>query len=285
MNANAPHLSDAAAHNTDHTIDRALAALRDAAPHPGLESRILTALDHRAATPQPARPHLSAHLALWTATAAAVLAIASLLILHHHATPTELAQTPQASLGLAAGFSPLNTAAKTNGALAPAQPPTNPVIQSEAPGAPPSASEGRQGGVAMSMSPAALSSRPKLSSRHPERGASARSRRTAVFENCSNYRRSGCPIHDGNVVMGGVSQTSTDAQLLADLHAPSHPAPPLPLTPQEKLFLRMLQYGNATQLAELNPVVRDRQDADEATAFKAFFPDPPPLEQPNGDTE
>jgi hypothetical protein len=72
--------------------------------------------------------------------------------------------------------------------------------------------------------------------------------------------------------------TPTDAQALADLHAPSHPAPPLPLTPQEKLFLRMIRYGNLTQLAELDPVVRAKQDADETTAFKAFFPDPPPLD-------
>jgi hypothetical protein len=47
----------------------------------------------------------------------------------------------------------------------------------------------------------------------------------------------------------------------------------------------MLRYGNLTQLAELNPIVRAKQDADETAAFKAFFPDPPPLQQPNGDTE
>jgi hypothetical protein len=85
--------------------------------------------------------------------------------------------------------------------------------------------------------------------------------------------------------MNGASPTPSDAQALADLHAPSHPAPPLPLTPQEKLFLRMLHYGNATQLAELNPMVRAKQDAAEAADFKAFFPDPPPLQQPTGDTE
>jgi streptomycin 6-kinase len=84
--------------------------------------------------------------------------------------------------------------------------------------------------------------------------------------------------------MGGIAQ-SLDAQALADLHAPSHPAPPLPLTPQEKLFLRMLRYGNLTQLAELDPIVRAQRDADETTAFKAFFPDPPPLKQPLGDAE
>ena len=85
--------------------------------------------------------------------------------------------------------------------------------------------------------------------------------------------------------MGGEATTPTDAQLLADLHAPSHPAPPLPLTPQEKLFLGMLRYANTTELAELDPMVRAKQDADETAAFKAFFPDPPPLKQPLGDTE
>jgi hypothetical protein len=84
--------------------------------------------------------------------------------------------------------------------------------------------------------------------------------------------------------MGGMAK-SLDAQALADLHAPSHPAPPLPLTPQERLFLRVLRYGNATELAELNPLVRAKQDADETTAFKAFFPDPPPLQEQTGDTE
>ncbi len=57
----------------------------------------------------------------------------------------------------------------------------------------------------------------------------------------------------------------------------------MPLTPQEKLLLHMLRYGNLTQLAELNPMIRAQQDADETTAFKAFFPDPPPLKQPGDD--
>jgi hypothetical protein len=110
-----------------------------------------------------------------------------------------------------------------------------------------------------------------------------RSGETPLF--CADHLRTGCPNDgDAHTVVNGVSQTPTDAQLLADLHAPSHPAPPLPLTPQEKLFLRMLRYGNATQIAELNPIVRAKEDADETAAFKAFFPDPPPLKQP-GDSE
>jgi hypothetical protein len=82
--------------------------------------------------------------------------------------------------------------------------------------------------------------------------------------------------------------TSADAALLADLHAPSHPAPPIPLTPQEHALLRMLRRPNGVELAslsDLDPNIRAAHAQDEAAAFHAFFPDPPPLPQPTGDTE
>lgn len=79
-----------------------------------------------------------------------------------------------------------------------------------------------------------------------------------------------------------ISATQTD---LADLHAPSRPAPPLPLTPQEKALFRVIYYGNAVELAALNPTVSAARDADEAATFHAFFPDPPPVPQPTGETE
>ncbi len=231
MNANAPRFN---AEAIDHTIDRALSALRDAQPRSGLNGRILASLEHRTATPNPARFHISAHLALWAATSAAVFAIASLLILHHRPAPTQIAHAPQLRV--------------------PQVPPLGP----------------------------GFGSRP--TSIEPTRRMAHRLDRANVSMpvRCA---QSGCPIHDDEVVMNGVTNTPTDAQLLADLHAPSHPAPPLPLTAQEKLFLRMARYRNATELAELNPMVRAKQDADETTAFKAFFPDPPPLQQPTGDTE
>lgn len=271
MNPNPSHVaSDALDDHIDHNIDRALSALRDAQPRSGLNTRMLTSLAQRTKEPGglPFHPvkgwgivcgskrenaRRAPTLALWAATSAATLTIASFAILHH-------------------------------------------------PDAPPSARIARQGGIAMSWSATniapttraqpSVESRPASTertlpiSRHPERTgvpgersslvgvASVAQPRTSVFENA---RITEPP--------NGASATPTDAQALADLHAPSHPAPPLPLTPQEKLLLRMLRYGNLTQLAELNPLVRARQDADETTAFKAFFPDPPPLDQSNGDTE
>jgi hypothetical protein len=247
MNANTSHDANAVACDVDNTINRALSALRDAQPRSGSEmfaGRILAHIEHRTAAPRPARFHLSAHMALWTAASAALLSIASLIILHRPVAPPSTRGGVPAELARWGGK--------------------------------------RQGGV---ESPHVSVERTSSLGRHPERSATARSRRTPVFENCWHQHHQGCAIHDDNVVMGGIATTPTDAQALADLHAPSHPAPPFPLTPQEKLFLRMLRYGDATQLAELNPMVRAKQDADETTAFKAFFPDPPPLQQPTGDTE
>ena len=231
MNANAPDTDAAGTYDPDHTIDRALSALRDAQPRSGLNGRILTALDHRATAQQTTRFRISAHIALWAATSAALIAIASLAILHHHATPANLARAPQSNLT----SNTTDTAQLHLPAIA------------------------RQ----------RISTAPALSiGRHPER--SVAQRRTPVSTDAAT------PNTDGI--------TPTDAQALADLHAPSHPAPPLPLTPQERLFLHILRYGNVTELAELDPMVRAKQDADETAAFKAFFPDPPPLKQP-GDTE
>lgn len=266
MNANAPHPGDDAVATTiDNTIDRALSALRDAQPRSGLNSRILTNLERRAVTPQPSGFHISARLAFWSATSAAILAVASLLVLQH--------QTVRPSPVILSEVSHTDTN-------------TNAVILSDPERAQRAEGESKNPDTARRVANAGPffttnlaqinhtpSSRPEDLSRHPERSALAQSRGTPVFENARTTEPPTEP-----------STTPTDAQALADLHAPSQPAPPLPLTPQEKLFRHALHYGNLTQLAELNPEVRARQDAAETAAFKAFFPEPPPVQQP-GDTE
>jgi hypothetical protein len=246
MNPNAAHLPTDAA--IDRDIDRALSTLRDAHPRSGLNRRILASLEHRAFAPQPPRLHLSARLT-WIATAAAVLAIASLVALHHSGPSKNPVILSEASHGDAQAKGP--TAAIRA---------TNPQPLSAA-------------NLAWVAEPPQISTRPAVSiSRHPEQ--SAATRRISASQDPGTK-----PQPDA------AATTPTDAQLVADLHAPSHPAPPLPLTAQEKLFLRMTQYGNATQLAELNPVIRAQQDAAETADFKSFFPDPPPFQQPLGDSE
>ena len=237
----------------DHTIDRALSALRDAQPRSGLNGRILASVEHRAATPAPARLAISAHFALWAATSCAVLAIAWLTMLHHSAPTHRAAVLSEASQSDAQSKNP-----------ATARPATSPE--------PLSAST-------LTHTTPNLSSRPERAPGSPASslaGVKARSGETPVFADARAPKV---------VDLERPTAADLDAQALADFHAPSHPAPPLPMTAQEKLFRRMVQYRNATQLAELNPAIRARENADETTAFKAFFPDPPPLDQSTGDNE
>lgn len=244
---NAPHRHNEA---VDRNIDRALAAIREAQPRSGLNSRILASLEQRAAAPQPARLGFSTHFALWTAASAALIAIASLFVLHHQST------TPAQFSKSTVILSRARRAESKDPELARGETTVHPFSSTAVTGAHPSTRIARQGRVRM------------LTYTMPtgvNKGLAPRDRSVATHL--------------------GSDTTNPDAQALADLHAPSHPAPPLPLTRQEKLFLHMLRYGNATQLAELNPMVREKEDAAEATAFKAFFPDPPPLQQSNGDNE
>ncbi|HEV2575735.1 MAG TPA: hypothetical protein VGU25_00875 [Acidobacteriaceae bacterium] len=297
MNANSSH---AASDTIDSRIDRALTGLRDAQPRSGLNSRILAGLEHRSAAhaTNPGGPSFHdfivkgwgivcgskrestfrpTHVALWAATSAAILAVASLLALHHsHPNKSAVILSANSKTVILSGAQRAQSKAGFPASILCSMGCKDPEIASVTTNTKPLSTTN------LAQTASTSSSRPGLSSRHPER--SAAERRTSVFGSCLDHHTTGCPIHDDAVVMSGPTQ-DPDAQALADLHAPSHPAPPLPLTAEEKLFLRMLRYGNATQLAELNPLVRDKEDADETAAFKAFFPDPPPLKQPLGDTE
>lgn len=70
-----------------------------------------------------------------------------------------------------------------------------------------------------------------------------------------------------------------EAQALDDLHAPSHPAPPMPLTAQERLLTHMLRRNDGVQLAQLASQTDQPSPGGEKLAFQKFF-DPPPRPQP-----
>ena len=54
-------------------------------------------------------------------------------------------------------------------------------------------------------------------------------------------------------------------------HAVSFPAPPLPLTDQEKLLLRLVHKGDPVEIAMLIPETRARQQAEGKAEFQRFF--------------
>jgi hypothetical protein len=79
-------------------------------------------------------------------------------------------------------------------------------------------------------------------------------------------------------VQGGES-VAVDEMLAA-----SRPAPPMPLTEQERLLLRIAHRGDPVELAMLDPMRRAARDVEEQTEFQRFFKprtvEQPPTEQP-----
>jgi hypothetical protein len=63
----------------------------------------------------------------------------------------------------------------------------------------------------------------------------------------------------------------SDSEALNEMHDASFPAPPMPLTEQEKLLLRIAHKGDPVELAMLDPAVRAARDAEEKADVTKFF--------------
>ncbi len=89
------------------------------------------------------------------------------------------------------------------------------------------------------------------------------------------------PLHAESLSAPGIrhpdSSTSaaplseSDALALAETQEPSHPAPDLPLTAQEKLLLRMAHRHTTRDLAAFDSIARDEQLATDQAQFLQFF--------------
>jgi hypothetical protein len=62
-----------------------------------------------------------------------------------------------------------------------------------------------------------------------------------------------------------------DVPAVGETQAASFPAPPLPLTEQERLLLRLAHRGDAENMAILNPDMRAAQTAKATEQFQQFF--------------
>jgi hypothetical protein len=65
-----------------------------------------------------------------------------------------------------------------------------------------------------------------------------------------------------------------------EIAAPSHPAPVLPLTPQERELVRLAQTADPRALATLNSEHQAQLEAENAAQFEKFFTPPPPPPAP-----
>jgi hypothetical protein len=67
---------------------------------------------------------------------------------------------------------------------------------------------------------------------------------------------------------------SEDDVALSETRAASFPAPPMPLTDQEKLLLRLAHKNDPVELATFDPKLRELQDAEDQAEFQRFFSGP-----------
>jgi hypothetical protein len=74
----------------------------------------------------------------------------------------------------------------------------------------------------------------------------------------------------------------SESVAVEEMLAASHPAPPMPLTEQERLLLRIAHRGDPVELAMLDPMRRAARDVEEQTEFQRFFK-PRTIEQPTAD--
>jgi hypothetical protein len=81
----------------------------------------------------------------------------------------------------------------------------------------------------------------------------------------------GCPAH---------AQVHRAQTLSSASFAPSHPAPELPLTAQERALVRLVQTADPRLLASLEPETQAKVEAQEADDFNKFFTPPPAPSQP-----
>ncbi len=70
------------------------------------------------------------------------------------------------------------------------------------------------------------------------------------------------------------------AMLSAASFAPSHPAPVLPLTAQERALVRLVQTADPKLLAALSPETQAKVEAQEADNYNKFFAPPTAPPQP-----
>jgi hypothetical protein len=93
------------------------------------------------------------------------------------------------------------------------------------------------------------------------------------------------PSEKTRVRSGGLDSNQSVA--LDEMRAANHPAPPMPLTEQERLLLRIAHRGDPVELAMLDPMIRAARDAKEGAEFQQFFGpetiEPPTTGQPKAE--
>jgi hypothetical protein len=104
------------------------------------------------------------------------------------------------------------------------------------------------------------------------RANSAAVAKSAELSSAGSNVRTGSNVPSmGEVKARRANVDDMDALALEEMRAASQPAPPLPLTKQERLLLRVAHQGWPEELAALDPARRAAQDKEERAEVERFF--------------
>ena len=235
--------------NSDEAVEKVLAGLRDCDAPVGMERRILDALEEHAAAR--ARSGWRRLRLDWLGLAPRPMAIRSL------AWGVAVAGVVAVAIAIPA-IRRLGRGSAQSSALSVAQSPPRSVAQSPTrSSAQFPAHSGIDRVAAGSLARATPRDLPRSSGRAGEQAGV--SEKTDV--------RSATSVH------------SDESVAMEEMLAASHPAPPMPLTEQERLLLRIAHRGDPVELAMLDPMRRAARDVEEQTEFQRFFK-PRTIEQP-----
>jgi len=106
-------------------------------------------------------------------------------------------------------------------------------------------------------------------------GATALTGTEAAPESARSPLRSGGRVTgQKRSAAGAEAARDGDSAALEEMHAASYPAPPMPLTEQERLLLRLVHKDDPVELAMLDPKLRALQDLEDKAEFQRFFGQP-----------
>jgi hypothetical protein len=242
-------------HNSEQDIIRVLTALRDATPRHGEEAmqhRLFASLKAGAAEQEITSTALWRRPIFWTgATLATCLLLLGAMHLTLHNATTNLSSQPDLATNVSSRPD-LATNVSSRPDLA-TNVSSRPDLATNVSSRPERSEVERPASGATSE----LSSQP-----NPTTNLSSRPKRSAV-ERPAVGVATAAPTAEP-------TQTA-EAALLADTTAPSHPAPPMPLTPDERLLVRAARHTEQTSVAQLEPLPRPSARDSENRAIEQFI--------------
>jgi hypothetical protein len=223
--------------NSDEAIERVLAGLRDCEAPDGMERRILQRLEERRAEPVPLWRRLRPMWLVGPVRPAAILSVACGVV---------VASVLVVVLRTPALRRPVASKRDSKREM---------VAEKAAPR-----------GASSMDSAAGSANRPSSTLAMKQAAPSSYQGRAGLSVRTNAHRAPSTRVDDADA--------SEDSIAVREMHAASFPAPPMPLTEQEKLLLRIVHRGDPVEMAMLDPAVRAARDAEEKADVARFFERP-----------